>query len=375
MIKVGILGDLILSDNLKIDDSIISVLNDTDFNIVNLEAPFIEKSWLNDKKVGLFQQSKDVNLLKKLNIKAVSLANNHIDDFGQKGLKKTIEKLKQENIKYFGAGNTYDEATNPAIITIRGKKIAFYGGMMKYFSNSPFAKENKFGVNIFNYKNFSRILKNTNSDYQIIYNHWNQEFEDYPEPLMKYYSEKLIDFCDAIIGSHPHCVQGIQIQKNKPIFYSLGNFAMPNIHYGNIFLEKYPEKCYKSIFIVLSLENKTISYKIFPLSINSDSTEIKLADEKESKIILQILTDISKPLYLKHSVYRRFYRKNKIRKLRFAKTKIEIFNSVITIFTLFILYSIVFFQRFALRVLTLFRLEKIFQRTFGGLLNKVNKIK
>ncbi len=374
--KIGVLGDLILNNNLQIDNRIVDILNSTDFNIANLEAPFIEYDWIKpNQKNGLFQLSQNCHLLKNLNIKVVSLANNHISDFGTHGIEKTLKILKNENILYFGAGLNENEAIKPAIIEVEGKKTAFFGFMMKYFSNKYFAAKTSSGIAKYNPEIVIPLLKNCNADYKIIYNHWNQEFEDYPEPVMRYYSEKIIEHCDVIIGSHPHCIQGIEKINGKPVFYSLGNFAMSNVKYGNISLPKYPEKCYKSFFIVLNIEKRKIDYEIFPISMNDDSTEIKLMKIDESKLIINKIENISEPFRLSYNKYKKFYNRNKIRKLRFTFTKYEKINSLLMFLSLTVLKIISIAQKIIFKILKLIKLDKFVQKKFSKTLAKVNNAK
>jgi len=375
-IKIGVLGDLVLNDNILIDEKIIEILNSNNFNIVNLESPFIENEWIKKgTKNGLFQKSDNCNLLKNLNIKAVSLANNHIFDFGKKGIEKTLEKLSKEQIQFFGAGLSINEAVKPAIITIDGKKIAIFGFMMKYFTNKYFASETSSGIVKYKPEIVIPLLKSCDADFKIVYNHWNQEFEDYPEPVMKLFSEEIIEFCDVIIGSHPHCIQGIEKINNKPVFFSLGNFAMPHVEYGNIFLPKYPNKCYHSFFTILHFADGKLDYQIYPTIIDETGTNITLANILENKEITEKIYKISIPLNLDYKKYRKFYNKNKIRKLRLTFVQNEIVNSMLMFISLFLLKSISLTQKTIYKILKIIKLEKFVKSKFSKTISKVNNAK
>jgi len=374
-IKIGILGDFILNQNLSIDPKIGELLNSTDFNVANLEAPFIEDQYLSKNKFGLFQKTENCEILKALNIKVVSLANNHIGDFGIEGFQKTIQILNNENIAFFGAGANFNEAIKSCIIELKDKKIAFNGFMMKFFTNKYFANKNKFGVNKFEIKNIINELKNTTADYKIIFNHWNIEYEDYPEPVMKYFSEKIIQNCNIILGSHPHCIQGIQSCNSKPIFYSLGNFAMPNVKYGEMTLTPYPKKCYKAFFTILNLSDNNIDYQIYPITMNADCTNIKLAESTEKENIINLISKISEPLNLSYSKYIKFYNKNKNRKLLFTLTKSEFINLIITFVAVFIKKTIEFLQKLIFKLLKILKLDNFIKQRFTKILSKINSVK
>ena len=63
-------------------------------------------------------------------------------------------------------------------------------------------------------------------DYLMIYLHWGVERAERPEEYERSLAQLLIDRgADAVIGSHPHVLQGVEFYKGKPIFYSLGNFV------------------------------------------------------------------------------------------------------------------------------------------------------
>ena len=59
--------------------------------------------------------------------------------------------------------------------------------------------------------------------------HWDYALEIYPMPMHRELARLAIDAgVDAIFGHHPHCVQGIEFYKGKPIVYSLGNWFIPH---------------------------------------------------------------------------------------------------------------------------------------------------
>jgi poly-gamma-glutamate synthesis protein (capsule biosynthesis protein) len=66
---------------------------------------------------------------------------------------------------------------------------------------------------------------NGRTDLIIVNIHWGVEYEHVFNKTQQDLARDLIDSgADIIIGHHPHVVQGLEIYKNKPIFYSLGNF-------------------------------------------------------------------------------------------------------------------------------------------------------
>ena len=377
MISVGILGDTILHKDLVIDSSIKNILNSTDFNIVNLEAPIVKKSIRNNwEKTGLFQKITDSKLLEQLNIKAVSLANNHILDFGVDGLYHTINTLNDYGIKYFGAGKTLNEALNPAIIEIENKKLALFGFMQRYYSARHFASKKKAGIPEFKKNLLFDTINNNDADFKIIFNHWNQEFEDYPEPVNKKIAEQLINNSDLIVGSHPHCLQGYNIKSNKYIFYSLGNFSMPNIKFHNGFLTKYPDKCYKSIFIIANIyENNSYDIQTIPFLLNDNATRILAPDIRQEEELCSFLNKISKPLELNNKQYKIFYKNNRSRKLRPIQRENSFLNWINMRIYYFVIKTISIVQRLIASFLDLLGIREKVRTKLSKYLNQLNTIK
>ena len=106
-------GDLFLGGDLLGKNAAntikIPVFNNADKRIVNLEQPISDNEYVEDK-CTIFTGSYATKQLKQLNISAVSLAHNHIQDKGQDGIGETIHHLNGSKIGHFGAGESIDDA-------------------------------------------------------------------------------------------------------------------------------------------------------------------------------------------------------------------------------------------------------------------------
>ena len=158
-------------------------------------------------------------------IDVVSLANNHILDYGKDALSNTIKFMKTSGIAYCGAGMNEFEARKPAILKYEGIDILF----LAYNELPPadyFAKSSKCGsAKIDDDKIISDITNYKRSDnFLFVSLHWGTEHSYKIEAKQIERAHKYIDAgADGIIGHHPHVPQGVEIYKGKPIFYSLGN--------------------------------------------------------------------------------------------------------------------------------------------------------
>ncbi|MFA6171769.1 MAG: AmmeMemoRadiSam system protein B [Patescibacteria group bacterium] len=155
-----------------------------------------------------------IKSLKKYNFNFFNLANNHFSDQGERGIMETRENLKALGFDFSGCKDAQIGDCSSVIVEKGGKKIGLAGFSMVY-------------------KNFSlekareaveKLKKET--DLVIVNIHWGAEYQHNNNSSQKNTGQALIDSgADIIIGHHPHVMQGMEIYKGKPIFYSLGNFV------------------------------------------------------------------------------------------------------------------------------------------------------
>jgi poly-gamma-glutamate synthesis protein (capsule biosynthesis protein) len=199
-----------------------------DISMVNLEAPVTLRGVQRKKPFTFRMKPEFLEVLTTAGIDLVNIANNHIYDFSKQGLFDTIAYLDSLGLPYVGAGRTRDHAHRPFISTIKGRKIGFLG----YYrgGEAPSATKRAAGVALRDLKLIRRdirALKEKDSvDYVVVNFHWGTEKAKKPDASQRVFARKVIDYgADAIIGHHPHVLQGIELYKNKVIAYSLGNLV------------------------------------------------------------------------------------------------------------------------------------------------------
>ncbi len=172
---------------------------------------------------------KRMKLIEELGTDMVSLANNHVYDFGADAFSDTMELLLQSGIPYVGGGHDIEEAKQPVYFVANGVKIGFVAASRAEKTRyTPQAEEDAPGVLLmYESEEFAEVIEKASlaCDYLIAYVHWGTEdsnqFEDYQHDQ----AEVLLDSgADMIIGSHPHVLQGIEFIKGKPVIYSMGDF-------------------------------------------------------------------------------------------------------------------------------------------------------
>ena len=187
-----------------------------------------------DGKNIVYALDGDIDKIQQLRIDVVTLANNHIYDQGEDGLKNTIKELDKLEIKHCGAGMTLEEAKKPAVVEIEGKSLAFIGCTFvnTYPTVVEAATANTAGIYQTTINELIETIRKCKLkyDYLFVLPHWGCEFEYFPLSYNNHWSQKLIDNgVDGIIGSHPHQIQPHYRYKAKPVYFSLGNFLFPDI--------------------------------------------------------------------------------------------------------------------------------------------------
>jgi len=194
----------------------------------NLESPVNESDEFNEYKALFYYSEKKVTieLLKRLNIKALSLANNHIYDLKMPGLKATIKLLEDLGINYTGAG-WKKEHVKPAIVSIKGFKVGF----IAYVDKSTNPRTEFFPELFINYLEPEKVMDDIKSirdkvDKIICSVHWGMDYSRFFTKMQQMLARKLIDAgADIIMGHHPHTFQPYEVYKDGVIFYSLGQLC------------------------------------------------------------------------------------------------------------------------------------------------------
>ena len=202
-------------------------LKSADIAMVNLECPVTTRGQKIPKPFNFRMNPRYIEALLDAGIDIVNIANNHIFDYGKEGLYDTISYLDSAGIRHVGSGRTKQEAQQPVIFTIDGKRIGFlgyYGG-----GEAPTATKSGPGVarrDIGLIASQIRTLKTVDSvDFVVVNLHWGTEKAEFPDASERVFAHQVIDAgADALIGHHPHVLQGIERYKAGVIVYSLGNF-------------------------------------------------------------------------------------------------------------------------------------------------------
>lgn len=244
-LRISVFGDLCPTD-LNVDkfiegDSgylfgeITELISSSDISIVNLECPLTECENEHYKSgPNLKAPSSSISAIKKAGFSVVSLANNHIKDYGNQGVFDTIEVCKKTSLLTVGAGDSSFSAKTPLFINIEGKRI----GILSLADNEcSCANENSAGANGFDFcDSFDDIhVAKMNCDYLVILYHSGLEHYQYPSPSLKKRCRKMAEKgANIIVCQHSHCIGTYELYKDTTILYGQGNFLFANKNKGEL---------------------------------------------------------------------------------------------------------------------------------------------
>lgn len=246
------------------------ILNEGDFNIANFEAALTDEKTSKLKPIKPYvlyaNPELTVDALKKEGIHAVTLGNNHLMDFGEKGLEKTIYEFKEVNITPFGAGKTSKDAETPLVHIINGKRIVYFSA---YWYRHPMHRKFNFYASSFApgvaclsgglIEQIKREKINYPESKVIVFAHWGVDFKTVHK-MQRSYAHVLVNAgADLILGHGAHMMQEIEKINNSWVVYSLGN----GIFNSNGEYKKHHAPPY-SFIAQLNLTNSHDTLKLYP---------------------------------------------------------------------------------------------------------------
>jgi poly-gamma-glutamate capsule biosynthesis protein CapA/YwtB (metallophosphatase superfamily) len=194
----------------------------------NLEAPFASTSERLEttRKYSYKVDPKSAPVLRRGGFAAMTIANNHIRDCGPGGVIETLDTLERHHIKPYGGGRNQNSAHDPAIFDGVDIRIGLLG---YYWNDRTAARDDLPGSAQDLPELVERDLARLRPlvDRIAVMVHWGDiTYQRHPAEQDRVKAQHFIDMgADAVIGHHPHILQAIEIYKDRPILYSVGNFA------------------------------------------------------------------------------------------------------------------------------------------------------
>lgn len=213
-----------------ISEELLAELQGADILMINNEFPFSgQGAPLEDKQFTFRCEPSYVTALQEMGVDVVSLANNHVLDYGKVALSDTFVTLDDAGILYGGAGETVERAEEVQVVGVNGKKYGFLA-VSRVVPTGDWKVENS-APGVFSCYDDARLVElvkeaSEECDFLAVYPHWGVEYAEYPEDYQTRIAQNCIEAgADVVVGSHTHCLQGVEYIGDKPVFYSLGNFV------------------------------------------------------------------------------------------------------------------------------------------------------
>lgn len=292
--KINFFGDFVARevDNIHLSPKMKDYISNADYNVVNFEAPIKDSGVKEITKSGpsLFQSANAPLWLVNNKFNIITLANNHIYDYGAQSLYKTIDSFK--DARCVGAGD-WDSAYTPLLIRNENEIIGIIALTHCEFGTfyDKWGKTQQAGTAWINHPCVPELIRKTKEvvDLLIVLPHAGIENIDVPLPEYRdLYRSFIDDGADAVIASHPHIIQGCEYYKTKPIFYSLGNFYFP--WFGD---EVQPPSWYKGLSLSLNYTKGKIDvdYHFISFDDNSIIFEDNKVDQESFNKLNSVLAD------------------------------------------------------------------------------------
>ena len=261
-------------------ESVEDLFSDSHLVIADLECPLTESSAAITKTgPHLKGHPKAAGVLRQLGCDLVATANNHFMDFGFKGCEDTYAALEENGIQWVGSGASVTAASTPAIKECGGLKIAVLNMTENEWSTTHDASPGCCPIDFPIALNAINTARES-ADFVLVILHGGHEHYELPSPRMQRQFRFMIDAgADAVVGHHTHVISGYEIYRNKPIFYSLGNFCIDSPEQRNSAW---------NTGVVLQLEiseNPKVGFQLVPVSQNDDKPGVRvLEDEKALEV-------------------------------------------------------------------------------------------
>ncbi|MDQ3076014.1 MAG: CapA family protein [bacterium] len=268
----------------------LEILKKSDIVFANLEGPASDKGEDMRNLYSFRMDPSVIPALKGAGISILSVANNHVGDWGRNAYVDTLARLKENEILYTGGGTKF-EAENPTIIEKNGIKIGFLGfsdvgpnwmeARNKITDQGPIEEQ---GLLLANNPRFDEIVANASKqvDHLVVSFHFGDEYKTKNNSRQQFLAHKAVDAgAKIVIGHHPHVVQNTEIYKNSFIAYSLGN---------SIFDQKFSVATMEGMLLNLKIQKDgTMSVQKNTVKLNSVFQPDKIIFGKEEQVKFQVL--------------------------------------------------------------------------------------
>lgn len=275
-------------------DKVRPFLETSHLAFVNLECPISDKGTAKAGKEYTFRgRTVLAQGLVSAGIDVVSLANNHVLDYGQQAFLDTIRRLDAAGVAHAGAGADSSAAAAPALLITPAGTVAFLA-FTEIIPSGFVATSKTGGINPIT-QDRKKMLADIAAaaktvDFVIVSVHWGIEYADNANQSQRTLAHQMVDAgADLILGHHPHVIQGLELYKDRLIAYSLGDFVF----------DHYSRRTGEAFVLQVSIPAEgPPSIEVVPVYLNDSTGVPGPVDGEAADVILQRLIRLSAPLGL-----------------------------------------------------------------------------
>ena len=228
-LSIAFVGDVYLGETsaMVLGSGVADIFRATDLVVANQEGAITTGTQPIGGKCCLRSSPETARTLRNWGVDIMSLANNHVFDYGWDGFQHTRQALDDAGIAYLGAGEHLAEATKPLIVGTKGVKLGLLACAAEQTQATCATKET-FGCAPLDGELITAAIRDlaTQVQHVIVLPHWGYCDYVFPAPAQLDLAHRFLDAgATAVVGHHSHIVHGLVRPDDKLIAYSLGNFA------------------------------------------------------------------------------------------------------------------------------------------------------
>lgn len=287
---------------------VLPALEEADLRFGGLEASLSEKGEPLTGKIVMRHPPRMIEGYLAGGFDVLAFASNHCMDYGIEPFVETMGLLDHKGIQFTGSGRTIQEARTPAIVDRNGTRISFlsyvlelplgWGAQPERAGVAPIRQDPLYGPPYVNEEDLEAMVEDierTRSEVDVLLTsfHWGSSQSRTLTLSQQAVAHAAIDAgSDFVIGHHPHILQGVEVYRDRPIFYALGNFVLDHDH------PMFKPTVRESIFVRILIKGKKITRVSFkPVLIESDgSPRILIGEDPKSEEILATVQTLSEKL-------------------------------------------------------------------------------
>lgn len=275
--------------NQCISAEVLQKMRAADVMMINNEFPYSDQgSPLEGKTYTFRAATSSVSILNDLGVDIVSIANNHVYDYGETAFMDTLTTLENAGMPYVGAGRNIEDAARPYYYIVDGKKIAIIAAsQIERYPNPDTKGATETSPGVFRCYDPAQLVEaikkaDAECDMVILYVHWGTESTD---QLDGFQTSQAKDYVaagvDIIIGDHPHVLQQIDYINGVPVVNSLGNYWFNSNRQDTCLLT-----------LTINTEDASIDSLLFEPCLQSNMT-VTLHHDQEKARVLDYMRSIS----------------------------------------------------------------------------------